>query len=117
MTDIARKHALNKEKLFKELVKLLENHIWSLELIKKAEQLCGFDLGYHHVLFAGGQADCLMEFERWQDALMLEELKKLAKPAKIREQIALALELRIMQVVSKNVAMNNNAYFLIPSNI
>ncbi len=117
MTDIAGKHAERKVMLFMELVKLLENHMWSPEIIKEAEQLCGFDIAYHKILFDGDHSKFLKEFEGWQDELMLEQLGQMERPAKIREQIAIALEVRIMQVVSKNVSMNNSAYFLMPSNI
>ena len=117
MADIAEKYAKRKVLLFKELVKLLEKNMWSSGLVQEAEQLCGFDLGYHKILFDGNNSQLLKEFEAWQDELMLKELEMLERPSKIREQIALALELRIMQVVSKNVAMNNSAYFLLPSNI
>lgn len=117
MADIAEKYAERKVLLLKELVKLLEKNMWSSGLIKEAEQLCGFDIGYHKILFDGDNSQLLKEFEAWQDELMLKKLEVLERPSKIREQIALALELRIMQVVSKNVAMNNSAYFLLPSNI
>lgn len=117
MADIAEKYAERKVLLLKELVKLLEKNMWSSGLIKEAGQLCGFDIGYHKILFDGDNSQLLKEFEAWQDELMLKKLEVLERPSKIREQIALALELRIMQVVSKNVAMNNSAYFLLPSNI
>ena len=117
MSDIAAKHTERKEKLFRRFVKLLEDYMWSPELIQKAEQLCGFSVGYHCILFTNGHAGMLKEFENWQDDQMLSILSKKAKPAKIRAQIALALEVRIMQTVPKHVAMNNSAFFLIPTNI
>ena len=117
MTDFASKHATCRIKLFKEFARLLETGSWSDELIYKAEANCGFTTGYHHIIFADGKTQMLQEFESWQDEMLLHKLKKIEKPKKIREQIALALEIRIMEVVSKIVALNNSAFFMIPTNI
>jgi len=117
MTDFAEKHAMSKIKLFQELVKLLENNNWSKAMISKAESNCGLNLGYYHILFTHGEAQMLQELEDWQDDCMLEELTKQLWPKKIREQIALALEIRIMNIVSKNVLTNISAAFMVPQNI
>jgi ubiquinone biosynthesis protein COQ9 len=117
MTDFASKHAACRIKLFKELAKLLDTGNWSDELISKAETHCGFTADYHHIIFADGKAQMLQEFESWQDQIMINMLEKIEKPKKIREQIALALEIRLMEVVSKNVTLNNSAFFMIPTNI
>ena len=117
MTDFASKYTAHRIKIFKELARLLETDSWSDELIYKAETNCNFITGYHHIIFTDGKTQMLQEFESWQDEIMIDMLKKIEKPKKIREQIALALEIRIMQVVSKNVALNNSAFFMIPTNI
>lgn len=117
MADIAKKYEEQRIKFFKALAIALENTEWSNELVSSIETNCGFNIGHHHILFPGGQTEILLMFEQWQDELMINQLKKVKKPQKIREQIALALEIRLMNVTSKNVALNNSAFFIIPTNI
>jgi len=117
MTDFASVHAASKIKLFQELVILLETKAWSSDIISQAESNCSLDSGYHHVLFSDGESQILQEFETWQDDLMLEILAKQEKPQKIRAQIALALETRLMHIASKNTVINSSATFLLPQNI
>ena len=117
MTNFAHKHQTARIKFYKALAPLLEINGWSEELIKKAEELCGFEQGYSHILFTDGRIELLKSFEAWQDQLMLDTLDKIEKPKKIREQIALALEIRIMQVIAKDAALNNSAHHLLPTNI
>jgi ubiquinone biosynthesis protein COQ9 len=90
---------------------------WSNELIEIAETNCDFAVNYHKLLFPNGMTNIVQEFENWLDTEMLSALKKLEKPKKIREQIALALETRIINQVSKNVILKNNSFFLIPTNL
>ncbi len=117
MTDIAKKYKEQRIKFFKALAVALKNDKWSNELVTSVEVNCGFNIGYHHVLFSGGQTEILLMFEQWQDELMIEQVKKVKRPKKTCEQIALALEIRLMNVSSKNVVLNNSAFFMIPSNI
>jgi len=117
MTDFASKHAACRIKLFKELVNLLENNVWSGKLIAQAESNCGLNSGYHHIIFPDGKTQMLQEFESWQDDLMQEALAKTKRPKKIREQIALALETRLMDIISKTVALNISSAFMMPQNI
>ena len=115
MTDIAKKYEEQRIKFFKALAVAFENNEWSNELVSSVETSCGFNIGHHHVLFPGGQTEILLMFEQWQDELMVDQLKKEKRPQKIREQIALALEIRLMNVTSKNVVLNNSAFFMIPT--
>ncbi len=107
----------NKHILFKELCELLDSMHWSDELIKTAEKNCKFTINYHKLLFPKGTAELVQSFENWLNIKMLSTLEKIEKPKKIREQIALALETRIINLVSKNVILNNSSFFLIPSNL
>ena len=107
----------NRNILFKELCELLDSTHWSDELISMAETNCQFTINYHKLLFPNGKAELVQSFENWLDIEMLSTLKKIETPKKIREQIALALETRIINLVSKNVILKNSSFFLIPSNL
>ncbi|PCJ29811.1 MAG: COQ9 family protein [Rickettsiales bacterium] len=117
MTDISRKQAERRLKFFAALAKLLATNMWSEALLGKVEESCAFDKGYNYALFPEGVSQIAVSFESWQDEQMLSALSKTEKPAKIRECIARALEIRIMDVVHKNVAINNSGFFMMPQNI
>jgi ubiquinone biosynthesis protein COQ9 len=117
VADFANKHAKCRLILLEEFARLLEKHSWSEKMISQAESNCALDHGYHHVIFSGGMQDILVEFERWQDSLMLEEIEITGKPSKIREQIAKALEIRIMKLLPKAAAINHYATFALPQNL
>lgn len=106
-----------KNALFKSISKLLDSMHWSITLINEAEKQNKLDTNYHKLLFPGGLEQLVPKFENWLDTEMLDALNKLEKPKKIREQIALALETRIINLVPKNVILKNSSFFLIPSNI
>jgi ubiquinone biosynthesis protein COQ9 len=106
-----------KNALFKSISKLLDSMHWSITLIKEAEKQNKLDTNYHKLLFPGGLAQLVQEFENWLDTEMLDALNKLEKPKKIRGQIAITLETRIINLVPKNVILKNSSFFLIPSNI
>lgn len=103
--------------LFKTLCKLLDSQHWSFEMINEAEKQSKLDTNYHKLLFPNGQTQLVQEFENWLDTEMLTTLEKIEKPKKIREQIALALETRIINLVPKNVILKNSSFFLVPTNI
>ena len=102
---------------FKKLCNLLDSMHWSIEMINEAEKQCKLDANYHKLLFPNGQTQLVQEFENWLDTEMLAALEKIEKPKKIREQIALALETRIINLVPKNVILKNSSFFLVPTNI
>lgn len=106
-----------KNALFNSISKLLNSMHWSITLINEAEKQNKLDTNYHKLLFPGGIVQVVQEFENWLDTEMLGTLNKLEKPKKIREQIALALETRIINLVPKNVILKNSSFFLVPSNI
>lgn len=117
MVDFGTKHAKCKLMLLEECAKSLESQQWSKEMIAGAESNCALSDGYHHVLFPGGMQEMLVEFENWQDQLMLEMIEKSGKPQKIREQIANALEIRLMKLLPKNALINHRAAFALPQNL
>jgi ubiquinone biosynthesis protein COQ9 len=117
MSDIGEKQRAIRINFFKEFQKLLETISWSEDLISIAEANIGLDTGYNHIIFPSGIQEITSAFEKWLDEQMLEELFVLDKPKKIRDQIALALEIRILGVMSKKVALRCAGYYLIPTNI
>jgi ubiquinone biosynthesis protein COQ9 len=117
MTDISDKQAERKIFLFAEICKLLDQENWSTEIALQAEKKCNLDRNYHKLLFPGGLSQMVQEFENWLDTKMLDSLSKIDRPKKIREQIALAIETRIINIVPKNIVLHNSSFFLIPTNI
>lgn len=117
MIDFKKEHNERKAKFFKELSRELKTKAFSEKLLTSTEESCGFDKNYNKILFSSGLPQILQEFESWQDDLMIEELKKTTRPKKVRDQIALALEIRIMKLIDKKASLNTNAAFLLPSNI
>ncbi len=117
MNDFTKKHIDSKIKLFKEMIKLCENKVWSINLLKKAESNCNLNPGYIYIIFPDGESQILQEFESWQDDVMLKKLETIVRPKQIRQRIALALENRIMHIIPKQSAINISSVFLLPKNI
>ena len=117
MSDVEKKQQVIRINFFKELLKLLENASWSEDLINLAESNIGLDTGYRHIIFPSGTQEIVSSLEGWLDSQMLEKLLELDKPKKIRDQIALALEIRIFGVITKKVALRFFGYYLVPTNI
>lgn len=112
LENFADKHAEYKIQLFKEMVSLFDEECLSDELIQKAEINCGFSKNYYHILFPLGKVQILQEFESWQDQVMFDKLEQCDNPIKIRQKISLALEVRIMDIISKEASLNINAFFV-----
>lgn len=106
-----------KELFFINLLNNLAKNEWSANLIKETEKLSNFPENYHRLLFPNDLAQLALEFEEWLDAKLLVELTKITRPEKIREQIALGLTTRIIDLVPKNVILQLNSFFLLPNNI
>jgi len=117
MSDVEKKQQAIRINFFKKFQKLLETLSWSEGLISIAESNIGLHTGYNHIIFPSGIQEITSAFEKWLDKQMLEQLSVLDKPKKIRDQIALALEIRILGVMSKKVALRCCGYYLIPTNI
>ncbi|NRB11100.1 MAG: COQ9 family protein [Rickettsiaceae bacterium] len=111
------KHQEAKVKLFESFKDLLKKSNWTEEILTDACTKCKFDPDYHRVLFNGGISQVVMEFENWLNKETLVILEKLEKPKKVREQIALALEARITQVLSKEASIKHNSFFLLPNHV
>jgi ubiquinone biosynthesis protein COQ9 len=69
------------------------------------------------VLFPEGITQIVRFCEAWLNEYALDLANGQIKPEKIRAQIKLLLEIRIMQVMSKKAQTNHSAYFLMPANI
>ena len=117
MTDIAKKHKEARNNFFSQLSFLVSTARWNKNLYKEIEKKCNFPQNYHYILFPGGGSHIIEEFESWQDQKMLELLLTEKQNLKIREKIAKALEIRIMGIVPKAAILQQNALFLLPSNI
>ena len=109
--------ASKKQIFFNELCVLLDSESWSGVILKKAEKAAGFIPNHHRILFPEGESQIVQEFESWLDNKMLGELVKYDKPEKVREQIAFALEKRIIEIVPKNIILRNCSFFMLPNNI
>ena len=117
MSDVEKKQQAIRINFFKEILNLLENMSWSENLVSIAESNMGLDSGYNRIIFPSGIQEIVSAFEKWLDQQMLEQLSALDKPKKIRDQIAQALEIRILSVTSKKVALRCCGYYLVPGNI
>lgn len=115
--DIEQKQVVSKENFLSEILLLLKSNILSNDLIQQAELNANLDSGYSHILFPEGQSEIFAALNEYLDSKMLEELEKLSRPAKIRDQIALAIETRLIEVVDKQVILNMLGYYLLPKNI
>lgn len=111
------KHQKARTEFFVQLAKQLQERDFNEDLFAEINEACGFLKGYYHILFENGPREIASSFEAWQDKQMLATLEQLPRPEKIREQIALALETRIIQVIPKSVALKQSAFFLLPENI
>lgn len=105
----------NRNIFFEKIAALLTEHNWSPDILTMAEKSGGLEKNYHKLLFPGGLNEIVPEFESWLDEKMLAELEKIEKPKKIREQIALALKIRLMDVISREASIKNSSFFLLPN--
>ena len=117
MIDIEQKHKNIKLDIFIELQKLLQNNSWSNDTIITAFKNINIDPGYQFILFPKGLSDIVISFENYLDILMNEQLNLLPQTLKIREKIARALEIRIIDSSHQNIVKNTAAFFLLPNNI
>jgi ubiquinone biosynthesis protein COQ9 len=117
MSDIEKKHHAIKIDFFNELLKLLETISWSEDLINLAESNIRLNSGYRHIIFPSGIQEIICSFEEWLDGCMLEQLSHLDEPKKIRDKIALALEIRILGVIPQKALLSSCGYYLVPTNI
>lgn len=117
MNEIEKKHHAIKIDFFNKLLKLLETASWSEDLINLAESNIELASGYRHIIFPAGIQEIICFFEEWLDERMVEQLSHLEVPKKIRDKIALALEIRIFGIIPKKALLNSSGYYLLPTNI
>ena len=115
--DIEQKHRDIKKSIFNELQILLQNNSWSNEIIINAFKNINIDPGYQFILFPNGIGEAVILFNNYLDNKMNEQLKLLPQTLKIREKIAKALEIRIIDLSHQNIVKNTAAFFLLPINI
>lgn len=87
------------------------------EVLTKVNDACKFGKGYYLVLFTEGKEQIASGFETWQDEMMLAKLKELPKLEGIRAKIAKALEIRLMDIISKEAMLVSSSFFLMPENL
>jgi len=114
MTDINQKHKTSRTLFLKNAAILLAYNYWSQELVNKAEEKSEMEQNYSAILFPSGMAEILSAFEDWQNQKMLELLDQSPAPSKIREKIAFALEIRILDIISKEALLNHISYCFLP---
>jgi len=84
------------EELKSRFVEILAAEGWNLRAMRMAAERLDLDPEYHHILFPDGVAEALDYYEGSLDTKMLESLKTIEVPKKIRDKIALCLNLRIV---------------------
>ena len=117
-TLLEEKYAAEKQRFVAEAQELLLFNYWSQALLESISQHCGFDKDYHYLLFPDGIREVVEFFENWQDQKMILQLQEQDQivQLRIREKIALALQIRIKNI-PKLIHIRNNAYFILPENI
>ncbi|WP_316353841.1 COQ9 family protein [Candidatus Trichorickettsia mobilis] len=117
-TLLEEKYTAEKQQFIAEAQELLLFNCWSQTLLEDISQHCGFNKDYHYLLFPDGVREVVEFFENWQDQKMMLQLQEQTQitQLRIREKIALALQIRIKNI-SKLIHIRNNAYFILPENI
>jgi ubiquinone biosynthesis protein COQ9 len=109
------------ERLFAAIMHLLSDEsstcCWSSRLMCQAEEIAGLPVGF--ALMRGMYDSCQLayQFDRWLDWKMLSILNQQDAKLNVRAKIAAALSVRIAQVLSKQVLLKTDAFFLLPQHI
>lgn len=114
---IERQRQVAREQFVAELLKRLNTEDYSASLLQSVNDACGFAKNYYQLLFEGKELEVANFVEQHHDEMMLEALKSNKDIKKIREKIAAALISRIINVTSKEVALRQSAFFLMPQNV
>ncbi|ABV75224.1 hypothetical protein A1C_04830 [Rickettsia akari str. Hartford] len=103
-----KEHHIKKISFVQSLLELLPFNEWNNTLLEEAEEKCGFAKGYALIVFPDGLSEIIEFFESYLDNIMLERLKTIEEPTKIRDKISLAVKIRIKTMLpimqSKNAA-------------
>lgn len=113
---IKQKREESRQQFIEKLLKQLENNDYSASLLDKINSDCGFNKNYYQLLFDGKELEIANYIEQLHDEMMLQSLAKNKKTNKIREKIATALIARIIDITTKQVALRQSAFFLMPQN-
>lgn len=116
INEIEERYKAQRLQFVQTLVGLVAFHEWDDKLLAEVEEMLSWGRGYSFVLFPSGVKGVIEYFEAWQDDLMLETLNKIVTPDKIREKIALALKIRIKNLVPKIIHNKNCRYYIRPEN-
>jgi ubiquinone biosynthesis protein COQ9 len=79
---------------------LIANHKnpWNIKALEETALFLKLDKEYHRILFPEGLREIYELYENRADELMYDTLTNLSSPQKTREKIALALEVRIIEL-------------------
>ncbi len=80
------------------LLKSVPKYGWTIDAMRDASVNLGLDQEYHQIFFEGGVSEARQLYEELQDIQMLEILGQMPYPEKIRQRIALALKVRIIDL-------------------
>ncbi|WP_103897185.1 COQ9 family protein [Rickettsia fournieri] len=108
--SIQEEHHIKKISFVQSLLELLPFNEWNNKLLKEAEEKCDFAKGYSLIVFPEGLSEIVGFLEEYLDNIMLESLKIIAEPSKIREKISLAVKIRVKTVLPI-IHSKNAAYF------
>jgi ubiquinone biosynthesis protein COQ9 len=113
---IEEKYQTQRSDFMQALCSLLPFGEWNNTLLENAENKCDFARAYTYVLFPAGLKEVVDYFEEWHDNRMLQSLAQINTPNKIKEKIALALKIRIIELNTKFMSIKNCTYFSLPTN-
>lgn len=116
LEDFSKKHSKSRVTFLLTLEKHLAKENYSKELFLKVNEECGFSENYYLLLFPGGEQEIAKAVEAHHDDLMLIEAQRHPDTKKIREIIGNAVFYRIVGVASKELALRQSSYFLMPMN-
>ncbi|GAA5252312.1 COQ9 family protein [Candidatus Rickettsia kedanie] len=108
--SIKEEHHIKKISFVQSLLELLPFNEWNNKLLEEAEEKCDFAKGCTLIVFPEGLSEIIEFFESYLDNIMLERLKTIEEPAKIRDKISLAVKIRIKTVLPI-IHSKNAAYF------
>lgn len=92
---------LQKEEFIEKLLALYPTSPWWEKAFRAVSASCHVSEYYYQILFPGGVEEAYQYYEEMVDQKMLEILLTLEKPQKVREKIALALKVRVIDLGNK----------------
>ncbi|ADE30155.1 COQ9 family protein [Rickettsia prowazekii] len=108
--SIKEEYNIKKINFVQSLLELLPFNEWNNNLLEEAEEKCSFEKGYALIIFPDGLSEIIEFFEDYLDKIMLENLKTIEEPKKIREKISLAVKIRVKTLIPI-IHSKNASYF------